>query len=79
MTRVEEMFQQAMDLDESEKRELWKLLGEDLAAAQGDSFPLHESWVAEIRERSRRIADGTDTTIPWSEVRERMFKRVRGH
>lgn len=67
-----------MDLDDSELRELWERLGEELRATQADTFEIHESWMAEVRERSRRIADGTETTIPWADVRERMFKRARG-
>ena len=72
------MFQQAMNLDEAELRELWERLGDELTPTETGPGQVHEPWMTEIHERSRRVADGTETTIPWEEVRERMCKRVRG-
>ncbi len=76
MTRVEEIFERAMAIEEDELRTLWELLSERLGVAEEGTASIHESWLVEIRERQRRIADGTDQTVPWAEVRERMFQRV---
>lgn len=46
------MFQQAMNLDEAELRELWERLGDELTPTETGPGQVHESWMTEIHERS---------------------------
>lgn len=36
------------------------------------------AWAAEIRRRVRSIESGEAKAIPWSEVRRRLWRRLRG-
>lgn len=74
VTRVEELYEQALELDEEELAEfLGRLANREKPAT------VHESWMEAIRERQADVANGASLTVPWAEVRERMFKRARGH
>lgn len=73
VTRVEEIYREAIELDEKELAELVERLSLMLPAPQ-----IHESWLEVVRQRQRELNEGTLETVPWTEVRERMFKRARG-
>ena len=50
---------------------------DDLAASVPDDRPpqLSEVWLSEIERRSAEIDSGKVTTEPWSEIRERLFRK----
>jgi mannitol-1-phosphate/altronate dehydrogenase len=73
MSRVHELYEQAIELDDAEFEELF-----DLLAARFPAPEIHESWLRVARERSKALRDRTTDTVPWAEVRERMFRRVNG-
>ena len=63
----------AMELDDEELEELIESLQARLSEPQ-----ISEEWWAVIHARQEALASGASHTVPWSEVRERMFKRARG-
>jgi hypothetical protein len=73
MSRVHELYEQAIELDDAQFEELI-----DLLAARFPAPEIHESWLQVARERSAALRAGTTDTISWAEVRERMFRRVNG-
>lgn len=73
MTRVEEIYREAIELDEKELAELVERLSMMLPAPQ-----IHESWLEVARERRAALDSGESESVPWAEVRERMFRRVNG-
>ncbi|MGE0600425.1 MAG: addiction module protein [Dehalococcoidia bacterium] len=73
MTKVEELYERSLELSDREAEELLQMLEARLRPEE-----LSETWKRIIRERQRALRAGTSTTVPWSEVRERMFKRARG-
>jgi hypothetical protein len=73
VSRVQEIYQQALELDNAEFEELFDLLSERFAAPE-----ISEAWLQVARERSAALRDGRSVGIPWAEVRERMFRRAKG-
>jgi putative addiction module component (TIGR02574 family) len=70
-TNLEELLQKALRLDERDRASLAGALIESLhGAAPGPG----EAWDAIIRRRVEEIDRGEVTTVPWSEVRERLFR-----
>ncbi len=51
---------------------------DDLAASMPDDQPpsLSEEWLAELQRRSAEIDSGAVRTEPWSDVRQRLMRRV---
>ncbi|HYW78634.1 MAG TPA: addiction module protein [Thermoguttaceae bacterium] len=51
---------------------------DELAASVPDDQPptLSEPWLAEVERRSAEIDAGTVSPEPWSEVRQRLFRKV---
>lgn len=65
------LLEQALHLDESERGTLAGALIESLhpeADAGAD-----EAWERVIERRVRELEAGTAETVPWSEVRKRLF------
>lgn len=67
--RARELLEQALTLEESERASLAGALIESLhgPADAGDA------WERVIERRVRELETGSAATIPWSEVRERLF------
>ena len=54
-----------------------RLIDELAASVPEDQPPtLSEPWLAEIERRSAEIDAGVVTPEPWSEVRQRLFRKV---
>ena len=69
---AERLLKQALSLDESDRASLAGALIESLHAdidADAD-----KAWDAEIERRIEQLESGAVETIPWSEVRQRLFR-----
>jgi putative addiction module component (TIGR02574 family) len=68
---TEELLHAALNLDDSES---CLVAGALIESLHGPSPPgVEEAWEAVIERRVRELEAGTAETIPWSEVRARLF------
>lgn len=71
-TTVKELLRQALSLDEKDRAALAGALIESL---YGEPEPgAEEAWEAVIERRVEELETGAVETIPWSKVRERLFR-----
>ena len=69
-----EIFREAADLPEQDRATLAGLLIDSL---EGLPDPDVEAvWAAEINRRVAEVDAGTVKTVPWEEVRQRLFDRL---
>jgi putative addiction module component (TIGR02574 family) len=71
---LKDVFREAFELPESERATLAGLLIESLESPPEDS-DVEELWAAEAERRWREIESGAVATIPWEEVRAKLFRR----
>ena len=71
---LRKMFREAFELSESERATLAGLLIESLEPPPDPE--IEEVWAKEAERRWREIEDGAVETIPWEEVRTRLFRRA---
>ena len=70
---LKEVFRAAFDLPENERATLAGLLIESLEAPPEPE--VEEMWAEVAERRWREIEAGTARTIPWEEVRAKLFRR----
>jgi putative addiction module component (TIGR02574 family) len=70
---LRELFREAFDLPESERATLAGLLIESLEPAPDPD--VEEAWAVEAERRWREIESGAVQTIPWEEVRAKLFRK----
>ena len=70
---LKDVFEDAFNLPESERATLAGLLIESLEPAP--DADVEELWAAEAERRWRDIESGTVKTIPWEEVKAKLFRR----
>ncbi|PYO03454.1 MAG: addiction module antitoxin RelB [Candidatus Rokuibacteriota bacterium] len=68
-----ELFEEAMRLDPEERATLMRLLIETLEAESEEG--VDDAWRVEIERRMAELDSGTVQTIPWEELRERLYRR----
>ena len=68
-----ELFEEAMELDPEERATLLRLLIESVDAESEDG--VEDAWRAEIERRMAQLDSGTVQTIPWEELRARLYRR----
>jgi putative addiction module component (TIGR02574 family) len=68
-----ELFEEAMRLDPKERAALVRLLIEALDAETEDG--VEDAWRVEIERRMAELDAGSVETIPWEEVRDRLYRR----
>jgi putative addiction module component (TIGR02574 family) len=74
MTRsARKLFEEAMRLDPKERATLMRLLIDTLAAESEEGS--EEAWRAEVERRIAELDAGAVETIPWEEVRARLYQR----
>jgi putative addiction module component (TIGR02574 family) len=68
-----ELFEEAMKLDPEERATLTRLLleGVDAESEQG----VEDSWRIEIERRMAELDSATVKTLPWEELRARLYRR----
>jgi len=67
-----ELYQRAMDLSEQDRAELVGLLLESLD--MGTDLGAEAEWLQEIERRVAELDAGTVKSIPWADVRARVFE-----
>jgi putative addiction module component (TIGR02574 family) len=70
---LREVFREAFDLSETDRATLAGLLIESLEPPPEPA--VEELWAEEAERRWREIESGAVATIPWEEVRARLFRR----
>ena len=77
MTRdVTELFREASELPEADRAEL---AGRLLETLHGEpDAEVEAAWAEEIERRVRQLDSGEVKTIPWEEVRARLYARLHG-
>jgi putative addiction module component (TIGR02574 family) len=70
---LKKVFQEAFDLPESDRATLAGLLIESLEPPPEPD--VEEVWAEVAERRWSEIEAGTVETIPWAEVRARLFRR----
>jgi putative addiction module component (TIGR02574 family) len=69
---AEQLLKQALSLGESDRASLAGALIESLdSSSDADAVA---AWDAEIERRVRELESGSVETVPWSEVRQRLFR-----
>ena len=70
---LRKVFREVFDLPESERATLAGLLIESLESPPDPG--IEEIWAAEAERRWQQIESGEVETIPWEEVRAKLFRR----
>lgn len=70
-TSVEELYREALDLDERERAALAARLIDSLDAEIEEG--VEPAWLVEVERRMEELDSGKAKTIPWNEVRARLF------
>jgi putative addiction module component (TIGR02574 family) len=71
---VTELFREAAELPESERAELAGRLLETLHGEPEEG--VEAAWSEELERRIRQIDSGEVETIPWEDVRARLYARL---
>ena len=74
-TRVRTVLDEALRLSEPDRAALVDALLESLEPAA--DAQVETAWRAEIRRRIEEVESGEVETVPWPEVRERLFAKLR--
>jgi putative addiction module component (TIGR02574 family) len=68
-----DLFDEAMRLEPQERATLVRLLIEALDADSDEG--VEDAWRVEIERRMAELDSGSVETIPWEEVRARLYRR----
>ena len=68
-----ELFDEAMRLEPQERATLMRLLIEAMDADTEEG--VEDAWRVEIERRVAELDSGSVETIPWEEVRARLYRR----
>ena len=71
---LRKMFREAFELSEGDRATLAGLLIESLEPPPDPD--VEEVWAEEAEKRWHQIEAGTVQTIPWEEVRTKLFRRA---
>lgn len=71
---VAELFQKASSLSEADRAELAGRLLQSLHGEPDEG--VEAAWAEEIERRIRQIDSGEVKTIPWEEVRAKLYARL---
>ncbi|HEX2252690.1 MAG TPA: addiction module protein [Thermoanaerobaculia bacterium] len=71
-TNAAKVLRTALALDEKDRASIAGALIESLSGPTDAG--VDAAWDQEIRRRVKELDSGTVTTIPWSEVRQRLFR-----
>ena len=69
---TKELYERAMSLNDEERAELVGLLLESLEMAGDDG--VEAAWLEEIERRVSELDSGAVKSVPWTEVRSRVFE-----
>jgi putative addiction module component (TIGR02574 family) len=66
----ETIFHDALELEQSDRAELAKLLIESLDGGADEG--VEQAWMAEVDRRVTELENGSLQSVPWDEVKERL-------
>jgi putative addiction module component (TIGR02574 family) len=69
---TQELYERAMSLNEEERAKLVGLLLESLEITSDEG--VQSAWLKEIDRRVSELDSGAVKTVPWTEVRSRVFE-----
>ncbi len=69
-----ELFREASDLPEIERAQLTGMLLDSLESDRDAG--IEAAWAEEVERRIRQIDSGEVKTIPWEEVRAKLYARL---
>jgi putative addiction module component (TIGR02574 family) len=72
--KVEAVLRQALELHEDERAEIAGALLESLEPAP--DVDVEQAWREEVARRVATLEEGTVETIPWEEVRDRLYAKL---
>jgi putative addiction module component (TIGR02574 family) len=70
---AQDLFEEAMRLDPKERATLLRLLIDTLDAESEEGS--EEAWRAEVERRIAELDAGAVETVPWEELRARLYQR----
>ena len=68
-----ELFEEAMRLDPQERATLMRLLIDTLDVESEEG--VEDAWRVEIERRMAELDSGAVETVPWEELRARLYRR----
>ena len=71
---VAEIYDEASELDESDRAQLAGLLLESIEPEADRD--VEQAWAAEIDKRVKSVDNGTASRIPWEEVKRRTHEKL---
>ncbi|HEY5405292.1 MAG TPA: addiction module protein [Pyrinomonadaceae bacterium] len=74
-TELNQIIREALDLPDEDRATLAGLLIKSLEEDEDHDLDIEAAWAAEAERRWSEIESGAVKTIPWQEVRARLFKR----
>lgn len=74
-TKADAVLKQALDLSDGERAEIAAALLESLEPPADTD--IESAWRQEIQKRIEQIDCGQVQTVPWSEVRDSRFAKLR--
>ena len=66
----DQIFREALKLEQSDRAELAKLLIDSLDPAAEDG--IEEAWMQEMTRRAAELDSGAIESIPWETIRDRL-------
>ncbi|MDH4048462.1 MAG: addiction module protein [Gammaproteobacteria bacterium] len=69
---TQELYERAMSLNDEDRAELVGLLLESLEIVADDD--VEAAWLKEIERRVSELDSGAVKSVPWTEVRSRVFE-----
>jgi putative addiction module component (TIGR02574 family) len=73
-TSAEDLYEQALSLDETERVALANLILQSLEPTDPDA---EEAWAEEIKRRVGELENGAIETISWDEVRSKLAAKLK--
>lgn len=70
----EQLFQEALHLDDETRAALAGILIESLDTEIEEG--VEAAWLEEVERRMESLDTGEVKTVPWEEVRERLYKKM---
>jgi putative addiction module component (TIGR02574 family) len=74
-TELTQVFNDALQLSDSERATLVGLLIKSLEGGEGSDEEVEAAWAAEAERRWQQIESGAVKTIPWDEVRAKLLRK----
>jgi len=74
-TELNQIIREALDLPDEDRATLAGLLIKSLEEDEDHDLDIEAAWAAEAERRWSEIESGAVKTIPWQEVRARLFRR----